>query len=136
MVALIGKLPNEYAIAAGVAVAAMQACEQVFKLSSKARDHSGLASEFSALERQIALSGTLTKQAFRELQADRLAIEAREPSVKRYLDLICHNQVARAYGYDDLEKLKFWQVWFAQYLPGDRALQDDRKDRDAHGRPA
>lgn len=104
-------------------VAVLQAAEQVFRLSSKARDHNSLAGEFLALERILAMKGAISQEELRELQADILTIEAREPPTKRYLDLICHNQVARAIGSDDIEKLTRFQRTFAQYLNGDSALQ-------------
>ncbi|NOD32811.1 MULTISPECIES: hypothetical protein [Ruegeria] len=119
VVALLSALPSWIALASGAAVAAMQALEQVFRLSSKARDHSGLAAEFLALERIMAMREEMPVSELREMKAEILSIEAREPPVKRYLDLICHNQVAKAIGSDDIEKLKFWQRLFAQYLNGD-----------------
>lgn len=123
VVALLASAPNWVAVAAGVVVVVTQALEQVFRLSSKTRDHSSLANEFLALERILTLKGQLTEQDLRDLRAEVLSIEAREPPIKRYLDLICHNQVARAIGSDDLEPLKWWQRFLAQYLNGDGALQ-------------
>ncbi len=123
VVALLTSAPEWVALSAGSAVAAMQAIEQVFRLSVKARDHAGLAGEFLSAERIVTLKGELTESELRDLKAEVLSIEAREPPVKRYLDLICHNQVAKAIGSDDIEPLKFWQRWLAQYLNGDGALQ-------------
>lgn len=121
--ALLGK-NTDIALYAGAAVAGMQGLEQVFKLSFKARDHSSLAGEFLALERFLSTQSNLSKQDLKDLHGEILTIEAREPPVKRYLDLICHNQVARAMGSDDIEPLKWWQRRFAQYLNGDSALQN------------
>jgi len=123
VVSLLASAPNWVALTAGAAVAILQAIEQVFRLSSKARDHNSFASEFLSLERVMAKQDTLGSGELNEIKAEILTIEAREPPVKRYLDLICHNQVARAVGSDDLETLKFWQRWLAQYLDGDTALQ-------------
>lgn len=123
VVSLLAQAPTWVALASGGVVAALQAIEQVFRVSSKARDHNGLASEFLALERIIVMTPAPTIEDLSDLKAEVLTIEAREPPVKRYLDIICHNQVARALGSDDIEKLKFWQRWFAQYLNGDSALQ-------------
>ena len=123
VVSLLANSPSWVALSAGSGVAIMQAAEQVFRLSSKARDHSSLASEFLTLERLATMQGELTIAELREIRAEVLTIEAREPPIKRYLDLICHNQVARAIGSDDLEPLTFWQRRLAQYLNGDTALQ-------------
>ncbi|KPU83825.1 hypothetical protein JI58_07350, partial [Marinosulfonomonas sp. PRT-SC04] len=123
VVSLLASAPTWIALASGAAVAGMQAIEQVFRLSSKARDHAGLAGEFLSLERQIALIREISDEEVRNLRGGVLLIETREPPIKRYLDLICHNQVARAIGSDDIEPLKFWQRWFAQYLNGDSVLQ-------------
>lgn len=122
VVSLLASAPSWVALTSGALVAGLQAIEQVFRLSSKARDHSGLASEFLTLERFATISGELSESDLRELRAEILSVEAREPPIKRYLDLICHNQVARAIGSDDVEKLRIWQRWFAQYLNGDSAL--------------
>ena len=75
-----------------------------------------------AVERIMTLRGELTVGELKELRAEVLTIEAREPPIKRYLDLICHNQVARAMGSTDVEKLTRRQRWFAQWLDGDTAL--------------
>lgn len=123
VVALLAKAPDWIALSAGVSVAGMQAIEQVFRLASRARLHSGLAGEFLGLERIVTMSDTLTTSDVKDIQGEILSIEAREPPVKRYLDLICHNQVARAIGSDDIEKVKFHQKLLAQYLNGDSALQ-------------
>ncbi len=123
VVSLLANAPEWVALSLGAGVAGMQALEQVFRLSSKARDHSGLASEFLSLERVLALQDELTKDDLKDIEAEILTIEAREPPIKRYLDLICHNQVAKAIGSDDLEQLTWFQRRFAQYLNGDGALQ-------------
>lgn len=124
VVSLLASAPGWIALASGAAVVGMQATEQVFRLSSKARDHAGFATEFLNLERTIAMRGEITEVDLRDIRGEVLSIESREPPIKRYLDLICHNQVARAIGSDDIEPLKFWQRRLAQYLNGDGALQD------------
>jgi len=123
VVALLAEWADWVPLVAGAAVAAMQALDQVLRLSAKARHHNSLASEFLAVERILTLNADPTQDDLRELRAEVLSIEAREPPVRRYLDLICHNQVARSIGSDDLVKLTWWQRRFAQYLSGDTALQ-------------
>ncbi|UFS65299.1 hypothetical protein LO749_01645 [Paracoccus denitrificans] len=107
----------------GIAVAAMQSLELVLQISQKARLHNSLASEFSAIERTMAKKPEMSQAEMNDLEADILMIEAREPPVKRYLDLICHNQVARAIGSDDIEPLTFWQRHLAHWRSGNTALQ-------------
>ncbi|MET4130687.1 hypothetical protein [Roseovarius sp. MBR-6] len=123
VVALLAQWADWIPLVAGASVAALQALDQVARLSAKARQHSSLAGEFLSLERILAMRADPTADDLRELRAEILSIEAREPPIRRYLDLICHNQVARAIGSDDIEKLSWWQRLFAQYLPGDTALQ-------------
>ncbi len=123
VVAALSTAPKAVAVWCGVAVAAMQSLELVLQISLKARLHNGLASEFSALDRVMAKNPIMTDKALNELHADILTIEAREPPIKRYLDLICHNQVARAIGSDDTEPLTFWQRTLAHWRSGQTALQ-------------
>lgn len=124
---MLAEAPPLVTMAMGAAVAIMQtimqAFGQVFRLSSKARDHGAFAAGFAALERQLARLDGPTDADLRELRGALLLIEAREPPIKRYLDLICHNQVARTIGSDDIEPLTWWQAKLAQSLNGDRALQ-------------
>ncbi|KIC25411.1 hypothetical protein [Leisingera sp. ANG-S3] len=123
VVSILADMPSWVSLSAGAFVAALQAAEQVARLGSKARDHNGLAAEFLALEKFLIMKSNVGEADLRDLRAEILTIEAREPPIKRYLDLICHNQVARSIGSDDLEKLSPFQKTFAQYLNGDNALQ-------------
>lgn len=111
-------------VALGVSVAAMQAIELVFQVTTKARLHSSLAGEFAAIARVLAKNPELNASEMNEISADILVIEAREPPIKRYLDLICHNQVAKAIGSSDVEKLTFLQRTCAHWLSGDTALHN------------
>lgn len=120
VISLLANAPEWVTLMSGVAVAAIQMAERVFLLTAKARLHNGLARDFLWLERQIVVRGDVTEAELRSLREEVLSIEAWDPPVKRYLDLICHNQVARSIGSDDIEPLTFWQRWFAQYLNGDR----------------
>ncbi|SHL49243.1 hypothetical protein SAMN05444414_11626 [Roseovarius marisflavi] len=123
VVALLAQSSAWVPLLAGAAVAGMQALDQVLRLGVKARQHNGLAGEFLSLERILAMRGDPTPDDLREMRAEVLSIEARERPIMRYLDLICHNQVARAIGSDDIEPLRWHQRRFAQYLSGDSALQ-------------
>ncbi|MEI4262814.1 hypothetical protein [Roseovarius sp. D0-M9] len=127
VVSILAECPQWIALASGGIVAALQAFDQVFRLGAKARDHNSLAGEFLALERILVMKDAPSLDDIRELRAEILTIEAREPPVRRYLDLICHNQVARAMGSDDIEQLSWSQRTFAQFLSGDTALQHRSK---------
>lgn len=120
---ILSNLPDWASLAAGVTIVVLQAIQLIWGLDQKARLHSDLASEFVGIEREIARQGELSNEQIKELNSEILRIEAREPPIKRYLDLICHNQVARSIGSNDVERLKWWQRMFAQYLNGDTALQ-------------
>ena len=49
---------------------------------------------------------------------ERLSIEAEEPPVKRILDVICHNDLARSMGLDreEMWRVKWYQRWVAQFV--------------------
>ena len=100
-----------------------QAVEVTYGLSSKATTHRGLAAEFLGLEINMNWISGSDSDACERLLEYILRIEMREPPIKRYLDIICHNQVARAMGSDDVVALYWWQRWFAQYLSGDSAME-------------
>lgn len=123
VVAVLNNSSDVIAICAGLIVAAGQALEQVVRLGSKARDHSTFTSQFVSLERALERSCESTDPDLRAIKAEILMIEAQEPPIKRYLDLICHNQVARSIGSSDIQPLAWWQRMFAQYLNGDSAME-------------
>ncbi|MEI4470948.1 hypothetical protein [Frigidibacter sp. MR17.24] len=104
-------------------VASAQGIDLIAQTGPKARIHNGLASEFIGLEKLLITNPDMSPDACRSIEAEMKQIEAREPPIKRYLDLICHNQVARSLGSDDIEKLSWAQRRFAHYLKGDGALQ-------------
>ena len=122
--AILTEMLVYFALTAGAVVALTQAAEMAFGISAKASTHNGLAVEFSALEAAMARVPDPDEAARRRFLEDTLRIEMREPPIKRYLDLICHNQVARAMGSDDVESLAWWQRLFAQYLNGDNAMEN------------
>lgn len=121
VVSLLSKGPDWVALAAGSLIAISQAFELIGGLSAKSRLHNSLASEFIALERELVSRGDLSATELQDLKGRILTVESREPPIKRYLDIICHNQVARSIGSQDIATLWFWQRWFAQWLNGDNA---------------
>ncbi|MBC6437034.1 MAG: hypothetical protein GDA52_02580 [Rhodobacteraceae bacterium] len=123
VVSILAQGPGWLALGCGAVVAVAQAAEAVLGWSGKASAHSGFASEFAALERTMALLPETDARTLKNIGAEILRIEAREPPIYRYLDLICHNQVARAIGSDDVEHLAWWQRTFAHILPGASAME-------------
>lgn len=121
VVTILAEAPPIWSVLAGGMVAMMQAAELVFRLADKARIHASLAGEFLALERLTTMSGDLTKSRLRELRGEMLSIETREPPIRRYLDLMCHNEVARAINSKDIEPLTWFQRTFCHYLAGPSA---------------
>ena len=78
--------------------------------------HSGLAVDFTALERDMVLAeeGGITSKKLRGFMARRLDIEIREPPPIRTLDTIAHNDEIKAGGYGEgYEPLSRWQEWLA-----------------------
>lgn len=123
VVSLLAEYSTLATLVFGALVAALQAVELSFQISGKARLHGALASEFLALDRVIARSPACTDDELREIQSDILTIESREPPIKRYLDLICHNQVAISIGSRDIQPLKHHQIMFRNWLSGETAMQ-------------
>ena len=77
----------------------------VYRVAEKAWLHLDLRREFIGLESRLELGkGRERSDLVARVQADRLAIESREPKVLRVLDTLCYNDVMRATGYkkDDL----------------------------------
>ena len=91
-----------------VHVAAVTALASAFDLALSpgrlARQHRDLARDFIQLERN-ALSAH-DDQELRRIQERRLSIEEREPPHYQVLNLICHNDLIRAYGHPDSEYAK------------------------------
>ena len=80
--------------------------------ASAARLHYDLSRQFIELERQMELAARpIDAQSLAKFTAHRLEVEADEPPVLRVLDAMCHNELARAMGY---EKKYFVRIWFYQ----------------------
>jgi hypothetical protein len=123
VIAILAALPPRFTLIAGAVVAVLQLIEVVAQLSYKARLHNSLASEFLALERIMARNPNQDQRLLADLEADILTIELREPPIKRYLDVLCHNQLAVSIGSTDIEYLLPHQRILANWLSGASALQ-------------
>ena len=108
---LIASAPVWIGIAFGGTVAALQAIDLLAGTAAKARLHSDLARSFIGLERELTLADTNAPVA--PFIARRLDIEADEPPVLRWLDLLCHNEMSRSeFG----AKASLYEVSFIQRL--------------------
>ena len=82
------------------ATAVASALELVFGPGRSARQHNELACAFISLEQEPlrVRAANMTAESILALQIRRLDIEAKEPPIYRVLDVICHNEVAKALG--------------------------------------
>ena len=83
-------------VISGAVVTLASTIDLVVASSIRARDYSDLARRFIALEAEIERSDEGT--SIGELREKRLMIEADEPPILRALDVLCHNELAKAMG--------------------------------------
>ena len=86
-------------LAAGILVALVSGLQLVLAVGQKASRHALLAKDFTRIERRLVVD--TSAEAVKAATIERLEIEATEPPVLRVLDVICHNELLRAMGYDD-----------------------------------
>ena len=86
-------------VAAG-ATAFFSVLDIVLSPERTAREHNSLSKDFIGLEQDMLRSdqGSVKPTELVELEARRLAIEAREPPHLRALNLMCHNELVKAMG--------------------------------------
>ena len=84
---------------AGALAALISAPKLVFAVGQKASRHALLVRDFTWIERKLV--GDKSAEAVKSAPLERLEIEATGPPVLRVLDVICHNELLRAMGYDD-----------------------------------
>lgn len=116
---LVAQLGNTVQSVAVAVVAFFSALDLVARTSEKARLHSDLEKEFIGLRKEIiAVGEELNAGQLDEFMGSRLDIEAREPKVQGILNVICHNDIARAMGFSKNEqyKLNVSQRWLANYI--------------------
>lgn len=96
--------------ALALAAAGLAALDMVVGYAARAGQHRDLKTRFVDLE--ISMLQT-PAAAWAAHQAARLAIERDEPPVYRALDLLCHNELARAEGCaaEHMARVPFWQRW-------------------------
>lgn len=109
--------PMSPAIAAAV-VTVFFAIDLVVGSAAKARLHDDLCRRFIDLERQMELAVGRDGQSLAQFTAARLEIEADEPPVHRVLDLMCHNELLHAMGYERKQfvRIRPYQRWLAPFF--------------------
>lgn len=118
---LLAAAPGWVPMAVAGLVAVAQAAELVFDLSGKAMRHEGLYRDFVALEARIVSAlgepGGVDARRLADLNTERLRIEVGEPPVLRWLDVLCHNELAGAMGRrDSVHRVGWLQRQLAQYV--------------------
>lgn len=116
---LLGKAGEIWTLVFASAVSVFSILDLVVRTGDAAKVHADLARQFIDIEKGIVTVGApITMEMLRQFEAKRLEVEAEEPPPLRVLDCVCHNELLRAMGYDESEKvdLTFLQRLFANYL--------------------
>jgi hypothetical protein len=85
-------------------VAVLASFDLVVGYARRAREHAALKRRFIALE--AAMTKAPDDALLSTYKAQRLKIEADEPPKMHVLDILCHIELARAYGMDDEAKAR------------------------------
>ncbi|MEM5534969.1 hypothetical protein WNY58_01070 [Neptuniibacter pectenicola] len=99
-------------------VSAVSAVDMITGNAEKAWMHGDLKKRFINLESEQLQIDTGTNASLSDLACKRLQIEADEPPVHRALDIMCHNELARAMGFEDkdMEKLGWFKRFTAHWF--------------------
>lgn len=132
VITILDKAGVGWTLGYGTAAGVFSLIDLVIGTDEMARLHSDLAKEFIELEKQMVLAGeNLTGEQLAGFTARRLEIEAKEPPPLRVLDTICHNDLARAMGYDQSaqKKVTWPQKFFSPFF--DFRLEDTERPANA-----
>jgi hypothetical protein len=102
---IVTKGGPELTLAMALAVTVLSTIDLVVGTTVMARLHSDLRRRYLALETDIQCQPEPTKEDLDRWKTERLRIEADEPPVYVALDLLCENEMARAYGMPPRAKL-------------------------------
>lgn len=136
MVTILAHLKNDlWPLAASALVTVVSTAELVIGTTAKARVHADLARRFLELECSMTLVQHPTHVDLQKYTADRLLIEADELPILRILDVLCHNELMLAYGYewDELIYVSRWQRFWAPMcsMPNKVTTQTIRQRRNS-----
>lgn len=81
-----------------------------FKYNKLILLHNDLYKRFISLEKSINEIQQPTNHDIHTLESIRLYIEADEPPVLKVLDIICHNELLRAYGYNSDKQVEISEL--------------------------
>jgi hypothetical protein len=109
IISIVSTASNEASVALAATTAVLSAINLVFDTKGHARLHHDFARQFISIEKTL-ISPELTGKQLTQAEASRLDIEAGEPPVLRVLDLICHNELLKASGYDKTHSFKIGYI--------------------------
>ena len=89
-----------WGVYAALVVTFFSAINLVVGAGQRARSHADLARRFFSLEKEIVSMADPTEEQRRVLMGKRLEIEADEPPILRVVDVMCHNELAGAMGFN------------------------------------
>lgn len=115
---ILKDLPHELSISLAGAVVVFSVVDLVIGSAQAARLHNDLSREFFNLEKSIINLDEETEDNLIKFTSLRLDIESKEPPPLKILDVICHNELMRAMGYDksQLVDIKWYQRLFAHFF--------------------
>lgn len=114
IVTILSRLGDGFPIAFAAAVTIFSVADLVIGSAQRSRAHEHLSRRFIQLETDITMLDSITDTDLRKFKAQRLAIEETEPPVKHILNMICHNELCRALGYDQSHQVKL--CWYQRLL--------------------
>lgn len=99
VIASLGKIaPSWVALTATFIVVCMSGVDLVAGTNEMARKHNDLRRRYCELEADIARELAPTEASIAAWKVKRLTIESDEPPAYVALDILCYNELARAYG--------------------------------------
>lgn len=116
--AVVANYGKTYELSFSFFLALITFIDLVVNSTRMSRLHSDLYRQFVDLEKDFILAGDAPEDlVLRQLHARRLSLEAEEPPVLTILNLLCHNEIVYAYGYDKshLVPITAWQRFWAHF---------------------
>ncbi|MEI6985921.1 MAG: hypothetical protein WCK65_07325 [Rhodospirillaceae bacterium] len=105
-------VPNSLVLVVAMSVTAAGAFSVAFGFSERARVANDLYRRFAALARDIAAHQAPVACELRKWRAERLLIEADEPSINSVINILCHNAEVGARGRQNEDEHIYWVHWF------------------------
>jgi hypothetical protein len=112
-ISVLSNLNQLWMTSAAFLIITLSLIDLVIDAPGKARLHNDLERRFLELEKCTISNKNPTQDDIISFESSRLEIEADEPPILKVLDIICHNELSRALGYD---KSNFYHVSWYQSL--------------------